>query len=117
MNSNNLSLRKLATVLGVSQPFLSQIRAGKRPLPADLKTKIDALGAYQLLIGDKRIEPNTQSGVAAQKEKTTLSDGFSEVKIALAGVRGSRTHLPRSSRGTTDLKSVPIRINRFFWLR
>jgi len=24
----------------------------------------------------------------------------------LAGVRGSRTHLPRSSRGTTDLKSV-----------
>ena len=111
------SLRKLATVLGVSQPFLSQIRAGKRPLPADLKTKIDALGAYQLLIGDKRIEPNTQSGVAAQKEKTTLSDGFSEAKIALAGVRGSRTHLPRSSRGITDLKSVPIRTNRFFWRR
>ena len=25
----------------------------------------------------------------------------------LAGVRGSRTHLPRSSRGITDLKSVP----------
>ena len=24
----------------------------------------------------------------------------------LAGVRGSRTHLPRSSRGTTDLKSA-----------
>ena len=31
MNRNELSLRKLATILGVSQPFLSQIRAGKRP--------------------------------------------------------------------------------------
>ena len=26
--------------------------------------------------------------------------------ICLAGVRGSRTHLPRSSRGITDLKSA-----------
>ena len=47
MDSNGLSLRKLATVLGVSQPFLSQIRAGKRPLPESLKKKIEALGAYQ----------------------------------------------------------------------
>ena len=39
MNVNKLSLRKLATILGVSQPFLSQIRAGKRPLPDALKTK------------------------------------------------------------------------------
>ena len=31
----------------------------------------------------------------------------------LAGVLGSRTHLPRSSRGITDLKPVPIRTNRF----
>ena len=46
MNVNKLSLRKLATILGVSQPFLSQIRAGKRPLPDGLKTKVDALGAY-----------------------------------------------------------------------
>jgi transcriptional regulator with XRE-family HTH domain len=42
MNVNELSLRKLATILGVSQPFLSQIRAGKRPLPDALKTKVDA---------------------------------------------------------------------------
>ena len=46
MNVNKLSLRKLATILGVSQPLLSQIRAGKRPLPDGLKTKVDALGAY-----------------------------------------------------------------------
>jgi transcriptional regulator with XRE-family HTH domain len=46
MNVNELSLRKLATILGVSQPFLSQIRAGKRPLPDALKMKVDALGAY-----------------------------------------------------------------------
>ena len=106
MNANDLSLRKLATILGVSQPFLSQIRAGKRPLPADLKTKIDALGAYHLLIGDKQNEPNPQIGVAVQKEKATLPNGLSESNSALAGVRGSRTHLPRSSRGITDLKTV-----------
>ena len=54
MDSNGLSLRKLATVLGVSQPFLSQIRAGKRPMPEGLKKKVEALGAYHLLIGDKQ---------------------------------------------------------------
>ena len=46
MDNSGLSLRKLATVLGVSQPFLSQIRSGKRPLPETLKRKIEALGAY-----------------------------------------------------------------------
>ena len=96
MNTNELSLRKLATILGVSQPFLSQIRAGKRPLPEALKTKIDALGAYHLLIGDKQIDANSRCSEAAQKEKATLADGLSEGNIALAGVRGSRTHLPRS---------------------
>jgi len=52
MDRNGLSLRKLATVLGVSQPFLSQIRTGKRPLPEALKRKVEALGAYHLLISD-----------------------------------------------------------------
>ena len=106
MNTDNLSLRKLATILGVSQPFLSQIRAGKRPLPADLKTKIDALGAYHLLIGDKQTKTNSGDEGAAQNKKTTLPDGLSEANTMLAGVRGSRTHLPRSSRGITDLKTV-----------
>ena len=50
MNKNELSLRRLATILGVSQPFLSQIRAGKRPLPEALKKRVTALGAYHLLI-------------------------------------------------------------------
>ena len=45
-----MSLRKIAKELGVSQPFLSQIRAGKRPLPEALKEKAEALGAYHLLI-------------------------------------------------------------------
>ena len=31
-------------------------------------------------------------------------------KCYLVGVRGSRTHLPRSSRGITDLKSVAVRV-------
>ena len=39
MDSSGLSLIKLAAILGVSQPFLSQIRAGKRLLPEALKRK------------------------------------------------------------------------------
>ena len=106
MDSNGLSLRKLATVLGVSQPFLSQIRTGKRPLPEALRRKVEALGAYHLLITDTQSgQYSTQDG-AAQKEKTTHKDGLFEAENCLAGVRGSRTHLPRSSRGITDLKSA-----------
>ena len=69
MDNSGLSLRKLATVLGVSQPFLSQIRAGKRPLPEALKKKVEALGAYHLLItpvpisGDKQTVGGGLGGV------------------------------------------------------
>ena len=52
--SGGMSLRKLAKGLGVSQPFLSQIRAGKRPMPSALKERVEALGAYHLLIADKQ---------------------------------------------------------------
>ena len=47
---SNISLRQLAKILGVSQPFSSQIRARKRPLPEALGTRLEALGAYYLLI-------------------------------------------------------------------
>ena len=110
MDRNGLSLRKLATVLGVSQPFLSQIRTGKRPLPETLKRKVEALGAYHLLVSDKQSDQSSAQDGAVQKEKTTHEDGLFEAENCLAGVRGSRTHLPRSSRGITDLKSVPIRV-------
>ena len=106
MNASELSLRKIATILGVSQPFLSQIRSGRRPLPESLKTKVEALGAYHLLIGDKQNEVKTSGEASAEEEKTTHLDGLSEANVVLAGVRGSRTHLPRSSRGITDLKSA-----------
>ena len=56
MDNSNMSLRNMAKILGVSQPFLSQIRAGKRPMPEALRTKIEALGAYHLLIGDKHFD-------------------------------------------------------------
>ena len=49
-----MSLRQLAKELGVSQPFLSQIRAGKRPLPEHLRESLEAMGAYHLLISDKQ---------------------------------------------------------------
>ena len=52
--SSGISLRQLAKGLGVSQPFLSQIRAGKRPMPSALKERVEALGAYHLLISDKQ---------------------------------------------------------------
>ena len=55
MAASNISLRQLAKGLGVSQPFLSQIRAGKLPIPSALKERVEALGAYHLLIGDKQI--------------------------------------------------------------
>ena len=106
MVKSELSLRKLATVLGVSQPFLSRIRTGKRPLPEALRRKVEALGAYHLLVSDKRSSQSSAQKGAVQKEKTTLEDGLFEAENCLAGVRGSRTHLPRSSRGTTDLKFV-----------
>ena len=50
------SLRQLAKVLGVSQPFLSQVRSGKRPLPESMGKQVSALGAYHLLMGDKQID-------------------------------------------------------------
>ena len=111
---SQLSLRKLATVLGVSQPFLSQIRAGKRPLPEALRKKVEALGAYHLLIGDKQICQSPSDEGAGQREKPPMRMTFSEANLILAGVRGSRTHLPRSSRGITDLKLLTPWHNRFF---
>ena len=80
MDSSGLSLRKLATVLGVSQPFLSQIRAGKRPLPEALKRKVEALGAYHLLIGDKQ-----GGGVSGEMRPTTLKNRDSQARKAGAG--------------------------------
>ncbi len=53
MDSNGLSLRILATVLGVSPSFFSRMRTGKRLLPEILRKKIEVLGAYHLLISDK----------------------------------------------------------------
>ena len=49
-----MMLGELATQLGVSHAFLSQIRNGKLPLPEALKAKAEVLGAYQLLTNDKQ---------------------------------------------------------------
>ena len=75
MDSNGLSLRKLATILGVSQPFLSQIRAGKRPMPEALETKVKALGAYHLLIGDKQTEASWMASQAGFEPATRCLEG------------------------------------------
>ena len=47
---DRISLRKLAKRLGVSQPFLSQIKQGHRPLPEHLKTKLNALDCLSLVV-------------------------------------------------------------------
>ncbi len=106
MDNTNMSLRKMATILGVSQPFLSQIRAGKRPMPEALQNKVEALGAYHLLITDKHISESPGDEGAGQTERPPTQMTFPEANRSMAGVRGSRTHLPRSSRGITDLKSA-----------
>ena len=80
MNSNGLSLRKLATVLGVSQPFLSQIRAGKRPLPEALKRKVEALDAYHLLIGDKQV-----GGVSGEIRPDYTEKRVCQIRMSGAG--------------------------------
>ena len=76
MSNQELSLRKLATVLGVSQPFLSQIRAGKRPLPEALKMKVEAHGAYHLLTGDKHVSESPGDEGAGQTERPPLRMAF-----------------------------------------
>ena len=50
-----MSLRKLADELEISHAFLSQIRNGKRPLPDELRSKLEAIGAYQFVMNGKRI--------------------------------------------------------------
>ena len=78
------SLRQIAKQLGVSQPFLSQIRAGKRPMPQHLGTRLSALNAYHLVktehiserdlampndiakvTGSSPVSPTTQGGGAS----------------------------------------------------
>jgi hypothetical protein len=71
------SLRQLAKVLGVSQPFLSQVRAGKRPLPESMGERVSALGAYHLLMGDKQIDENVI---------TDLSHGYGSNVVGRQGL-------------------------------
>tara|TARA_B100000959_G_scaffold246693_1_gene272429 strand:- start:206 stop:556 length:351 start_codon:yes stop_codon:yes gene_type:complete len=98
MNSNGLSLRKLATVLGVSQPFLSQIRTGKRPLPEALRRKVEALGAYHLLISDKQSDQYSAQNGVTQKEKTTHEDGLFESENVGGSARESNPPTPLVTR-------------------
>ncbi len=88
--NSGMSLRQLAKGLGVSQSFLSQIRAGKRPMPGALKERVEALGAYHLLIGDKQnLGPG--GGAPAELEAYVGAEG------------GIRTHTPAR---VADFKSA-----------
>ena len=60
------SLRQLAKVLGVSQPFLSQVRVGKRPMPESMDKQIAndsnidlSHGQGMQVVGRQGLEPWT----------------------------------------------------------
>ncbi len=72
-----LPVGRTADHLGVSQPFLSQIRAGKRPMPEALRTKVEAVGAYHLLITDKRNEADSVTSQAGFEPATRCLEGIS----------------------------------------
>ena len=94
MDSSGLSLRKLATVLGVSQPFLSQIRTGKRPLPEALRRKVEALGAYHLLITDTQSGQYSTEDGAAQKKRPPVRMAFPKLKIVWRECEGVEPTYP-----------------------
>ena len=100
MNNQEMSLRKMATILGVSQPFLSQIRAGKRPMPEALRTKVEALGAYHLLIGDKHFD-TTPADEAGRQVRNIASIRFE----TSGGGEGNRTLGPLHAKRTTPYLS------------
>ena len=85
---SGMSLRQLAKGLGVSQPFLSQIRSEKRPMPSALKERVKALGAYHLLIGDKQIYEFPGDEGAGQ-EKRPPAKMASSLDIEASYVGGS----------------------------
>ncbi len=55
--NNNISLRQLAKKLDVSQPFLSQIRSGKRPMPPHLRSKLQTLNCLSLVLPQAQDRP------------------------------------------------------------
>ena len=96
MNNQEMSLRKMATILGVSQPFLSQIRAGKRPIPEALRVKVEALGAYHLLITDKHLDPSPAD------EGGGLGQNIASIRFETSGGgEGNRTLGPLHAKRTT----------------
>ena len=92
--------RKIAKELMGSHTLLVQ---GKHSLGPELEGRYhqlvtrDYTDAYN--IGDPTLSTEEALSVATTETR-------SDMGRVLAGVRGSRTHLPRSSRGITDLKSA-----------
>ncbi len=99
------SMRQIAKELDISPAYLSYMVNGKRPWRKDLYQRYT--GVVNTFVNSGPESVNTPGGDGAiQTEKPPTRMAFLEANQAVAGVRGSRTHLPRSSRGTTDLKSA-----------
>ena len=97
---SKLSMRQIAKELEISPAYLSYMLNGKRPWRKDLYQRY--MGVVNTFVNSEEL---TKRETAPQS--MPLRGDFVP-KNCLAGVRGSRTHLPRSSRGITDLKYVAM---------
>ncbi len=96
--NSGMSLRRLAKGLGVSQPFLSQIRAGKRPMPSALKERVEALGAYHLLITDKQINEFPDDEGVGREERPPSRTASPSYEIIGGSARESNPPTPLVTR-------------------
>ncbi len=90
-----MSLRKIANALGVSHAFLSQIRNGKRPMPEELKDRLEGINAYHLVMNGKQTEESQNSRTPVLLERET---GFEPATACLEGRNSTAELLPRDSR-------------------
>ncbi len=102
-DSGNLSMRQLAKELGVSQPFLSQIKAGKRPMPDSLREKVEALSAYHLLITDKQVGGYGGEASAIRATNSGAGDGIRTHDFLLGKHQDGIRNISYGSRCTSPL--------------
>ena len=78
------SLRSIAKEVEVSQAFLYQIRSGKRPIPDQLKRRLEGIGAYPLLTTGKQGSPTATSLITQEPRNEVVGpQGFEPWTLGL----------------------------------
>ena len=80
-----MSLRKMAKVLGITPAYLSMMVNGKRPWRVDLQER------YAVLVNSVNKNQASMSGPATD---LTMRSDVINAESQVAGARGSRTHRP-----------------------